>query len=380
MAKKSLFDKIADKTGGRKLSETEPVRNWLDTGVLSLNRVCSGKYMGGGIPSGKVIEIMGPSSTCKTLFATNILHGTQKANGWPVFIDAENSLDKDFAEKASHLDTDRVLIYDEGVDTLEKGFSKIHDAIRTIREEDTERPIMIVYDSIAASPSEREFEDTALAENQKENKDKPGERALICSKELRKLTPVLARLNASVLFINQIRNKIGVMYGNPETGAGGGRSLEYYASLRLRTNASKKYKDKLGNVIGMEVSVRNLKNKCHTPFAFTTGLELFYNKGINPIGGLRESLVMAGRVVKVEGKKGKWLVAPEFSGGRNVEFTAAADANMPAEVIVDCPALVDAESGEQVQKYLESFKAAMDAVAYEVATAEAVVDTPEGEE
>lgn len=381
VAKKSIFDKIASKTGGRKLSETESVRNWIDSGVLSLNQACSGRYMGGGMPSGKVIEIYGPSSTCKTLFATNVLYGTQKADGWACFIDAENSLDKTFAEKASHLDTDKVLIYDDGIDTLEKGFAKIHEAIREIREEDKDRPIMIVYDSIAASPSEREFQDTALAEKQVENKDMPGERAKICSKELRKLTPVLARLNASVLFINQVRNKIGVMYGNPETTAGGGKSLEFYASLRLRTNASKKYKDKLGNVIGMEVSVRNVKNKCFQPFVECTGLELFYNKGINPLGGLRDSLMRAERVVKIEGKKGRWAVAEPYAGGRKVEFVSAVEGgNIPVEILLDCPTLIDAESSDQVSSYLETFKSAMDAAQRDVAQAEEVSEEGSGEE
>jgi recombination protein RecA len=217
MAKKKLDENpladIAADLGAEILAETESVRNWIDTGNLALNYLCSGRFFGGGIPSGKIIEIFGESSTCKTLFATNILKGCQKAGGVSVFLDAENTLNKEFAEKASHLNTAQVLVLK--ADSLEKAFAKLNAAIRAIRGKmGVEKPIVIVYDSIASSPSEREFKETEMNDKELEKaKDKPGDRALTCSKELRKLTPILDQTNTSVIFINQIRNKIGISYG-----------------------------------------------------------------------------------------------------------------------------------------------------------------------
>src|SRR5208283_2509329 len=132
-----------------------------------------------------------------------------------------------------------------------------------------------VYDSIAVSPSEREFAETELdmeTASKTEIKDagagveKPGERAKICSKELRKLPPILAENNVTVLFINQTRMKIGVMFGDPTVSAGGGRALEFYCSQRLRMSGSKHNKDDKGNTIGININVKCVKNKVSKPF------------------------------------------------------------------------------------------------------------------
>lgn len=351
---------LAESMGAEILGEMDSVRYWIDTGSLALNYVCSGKFFGGGIPSGKMLEIFGNSSSCKTLFGMNILYGVQKAGGLAIFLDAENTLSKEFAEKASHLDSHRVIVLK--ADSLEKAFAKIHTAIRRIQERyGNTKPTVIVYDSIAVSPSEREFAETTLDEDataaQKKaagvGADKPGERARICGKELRKLNPVLSATNTTVVFINQLREKIGVMFGDPRTVAGGGKGLEYYTSMRLETKAKTRLKDARDNVIGMCVSVNNVKNKCFRPFIQTRDMQLFFDQGINPLGGLLELLIKAGRITK-EGAMYK--VLDPWAGGKEVKFKASLERNdIPASALLEAPKLVDAESAEQISDYLKHF-------------------------
>jgi recombination protein RecA len=334
------------------------VRDWIDTGNLALNYLCSGKFFKGGIPSGRIIEIFGGSSSCKTLFGLNILKGCQRAGGIAVFLDAEYTLNKEFAVSASHLDASEVLVI-KG-DSLQKCFAKINAAIKAIRlRYKSDKPIVIVYDSIAASPSEREFSETDMTDSQlKDAKDMPGERAKTCSKELRKLTPILEKNNCALIVINQTRQKIGVMFGNPETTGGGGLALPFYASLRLRTNAEKKLFDKLKNVIGMGVTVKNVKNKVSKPFGLTRNMLLYYDKGINPFSGILEVLIQAGRV-ELE-KAGLYKVTAAYSDGQEIKFKSSKDRNdIPLDALLKCPKLVDAETASEVQDYMDTFGAAV---------------------
>ncbi len=373
----SLFAELAEELGAELLSEMDSVKAWIDTGNLALNFLCSGKFVGGGIPSGKIIEIYGESSTCKTLFGTNILKGTQKMGGTAIFLDAENSLNRDFAVKASHLDAAGVLVI--RADSLEKAFAKIHAAIRVVRaRQGNEKPIVIVYDSIASSPSEREFKETSMTDKELEKaKDKVGDRALTCSKELRKLTPVLEKNNASVIFINQVRTNIGVMYGDKDTTAGGGRSLKFYATLRLKTKAEKKLQDKLENIIGMGVSVKNMKNKVFKPFIFARNMALFFDQGINPLGGLLELLIQNGRVAPA-GSGGLYKVLEPYANGQEIKFKSSLERNdIPIDTLLKCPALVDATRSEQVQEYIDIFGNALTATD-EVAKEEKVTEEEQG--
>lgn len=371
-----LFADLAKDIGGEVLGMTDAVKEWIDTGNLALNYLCSGRFVGGGIPSGKIVEVYGPSSSCKTLFATNILKGCQKMGGYALFLDAENSLSKDFAQKASHLETSKVLVLK--AESLEKAFAKMIAAIRKIREKfGPDKPIVIVYDSIAASPSDREFAETDMSESELEKaKDMPGERAKTCSKELRKLTPLLDQHNCTVLFINQVRMKIGVMFGNPETTAGGGKALEYYTSLRLRTKAEKRLTDKLDNVIGMGVSVSNVKNKCFRPFINARNMQLLFDQGINPFGGLLELLVQTERITACGA--GSYKVNEPYAGGQEIKFKSALERNdVPADVLLKCPAMVDATDASQVQEYIDIFGSAMRGMSERVANEEDVKATDE---
>lgn len=350
---------VAKELGGEILSTMDSVRNWIDTGNLALNYLCSGKFFKGGIPSGRIIEIFGGSSSCKTLFGLNILKGCQKAGGIAVFLDAEYTLNKEFAVSASHLDASEVLVI-KG-DSLQKCFAKINAAIRVLRAKyGPDKPIVIVYDSIAASPSEREFSETEMTDSQLEKaKDMPGERAKTCSKEFRKLTPILEKNNCALVIINQTRQKIGVMFGPTETTTGGGNALPFYASLRLRTKAEKKLADELENVIGMGVSVQNVKNKVSKPFGQARNMLLFYDKGINPFSGILDVLIQAGRI-EATGAAGQFKVTAGYDGGKEIKFKSQRERNdIPLDVLLKCPKLVDAESQEEVQDYMDTFGAAV---------------------
>jgi recombination protein RecA len=374
------LSKLANAVGGEILARMDTVRTWIDTGNLALNYACSGKFIGGGIPIGKLIEIWGNSSSCKTLFALNFIRGVQRLGGIPIFIDVENTINATFAERAAHVNTNGVVVIPvEKVDSLEKAFNQIHVVLREIEKAyGKDRPIVIVYDSIAASASEREFAETTIdmfntsKEKKKEagaGADKPGEHAKIIGKELRKLNPVLNRANASVVFINQIREKIGVMFGSNEKKATGGRSLEYYCSLSIKTKAYKKLKDERENVKGILVSVENTKNKCFRPFvAAPDNAHLLFDAGINPVGGLLDCLYKEYRIdkaVKEDGKPraGYWKVRAEYTeNGEDVVFQASMEKNVvPIEVLIQCPKLIDGESSEQVKDYLASFGLTLEA-------------------
>jgi recombination protein RecA len=364
------FDSLADSLGASVLSNDNHIRSWIDTGNLALNYQCSGKFIGGGIPSGKMIEIFGNSSSCKTLFALNMLAGVQKAGGISVFLDAEGTLSKDFAEKAAHVDSKKVIVVSpDKIPTLEKCFKMMYNVIKRVREKyDMSKPILIVYDSIAASPSEREFAKTKIEDGM--SKDaikkmgagaaKPGERAKTCSEELRTLNTLLDQNNCSVVFINQLRQKIGVMYGNDKTTAGGGMSLEYYSTLRLETRASKKIKDKLENVIGMCVSINNKKNKCFRPFIDCKDIHLFFDKGINPFGGLLDLLIKNERI---SGSSGNYTILEPWANGKNIKFKASKERNdVPVEVLMECPQLVDGQSVDDIKMYVMKYGKAFEAV------------------
>lgn len=379
MAKKKtvntdLFAKIALETGGDVLSDLDSIKYFIDAGNLAINYVCSGRFIKGGVPGNRITEIYGPSSSGKSLIASNTLFGTQKLGGWPVLLDCENASNGEFMAKASHLDLTKVLR--QTPMTLEQAFRKIHNMTRYIRGlEKTEgldrKPIVFVYDSIAVSPCERELNETKLPDNYKPSdwkkivgrKEQPGERAKICSSEFRKLQPLLEKEDISVIILNQTREKIGVMYGNPETTGGGGNALPFYASLRLRTQARKKIENKkLGSFAGINMQIRNVKNRTFRPFAVAEDVKLFFKSGIDPLSGLLCCLIEDEKVVMKSA--GNFLVAeaclPE--GKTEYKFKASKVANeMPEEVLVDCPALIGAETGEEVTEYLDAYRLALSA-------------------
>lgn len=378
---------IAKATGGDIIDDLENVNYYIDTGSLALNYSCSGRFLGGGIPGGRLTEIYGPSSSSKSLIGSNLLFAAQRLGGIAVLLDVENAVNKEFMRKASHLDLKKVLRYTPP--TLEKCFHKMYLLIKAIRAKDKNIPIIIVYDSLTSSPCERELREIELPEKYTEAEFKrivkahrqPGEHAKACSQELRKLNTVMEENNATVIILNQTRDKIGVMYGSPEQSGAGGNSLPFYASCRLRPQTQKKIEytllGKKKKCVGVNVKYRNVKNRSYRPFVEVEGIQLTFEKGINPISGLMLALLDAGRI-EIVGKS--YRVKDAWSGGQEVKFQSTIEANdVPLEVLLKCPAIVDADSAEQIEEYLAPF---MEAVRFlkEDGVTEAKVAASDGED
>lgn len=368
----NMFSDLAELTSGNILGELDNCRDFIDTGTLAVNYICSGKFIKGGVPNNRITEIYGPSSSGKSLVAANILFGCQKNNGIAIYLDCENATNAEWMESASHIDTKKVLRYTPF--TLEEAFLKIHNSVKKIREYEVKnklnrRPIVIVYDSISVSPCEREFRETDLPEEYNPAmwkkivgaKEQPGERAKVCSKELRKVQPLLEKEDVTLVIINQIRSKIGVLYGNPETTAGGGNSLEFYASCRIRTQQRKKIEHtKLKSYDGINMSVKNIKNRAFRPFVTTEGIKLYFKTGINPVSGLLSLLAEGERIISVS--PGNWKVADSFlpEGREEYKFKAAKENNdIPLTVLLECPLLVDSTK-EELDTYLTPFQSAIE--------------------
>jgi hypothetical protein len=271
---------------------------------------------------------------------------------------------------------------------LEACFAKIFSIIQFVRSKKPNIPVLIVYDSLSVSPTERELREVELPEGYNKaqfkaivgGKEQPGERAKVCSKELRKLNGLMEKVNTNctVVFMNQTRSQIGVMYGNPEVKGGGGQSLTFYASLILRTQTLKKIEQKITakkkRILGVNVRIQNKKNRSYRPFVETDGIKLLFEHGINPLSGLL-SLMLDCKRVKISGK-GSFMVDPAYSNGEEVRFKANLDENnMPLDVFLKCPALLDATSSQEIIDYLEPFQAAL-----KLENDESITETSVGED
>lgn len=360
----SLLEEILSSTGGETLRNAGVVPYYVNTGNLAVNYACSGRFIKGGFPGGRIIEAFGPEASGKSLVGYCFLGAIQKQGGIAVLLDCERSSGSDFAERCGHVDPDKLLVFDPV--TLQQVEKKIISVVRAIRAKFPKKPIGIVWDSIGVNPTEREFSEVELPDNPTKAQldavghERPGERAKFANKILRSLNPFLNDNDATLYVINQVRKKIGVIYGNDETTSGGGEALKFYASLRFRTGSPKSFQDKDTKLsLGVNMTVTNKKNRHFTPGVKIENVPLFFKSGINPLGGLMDALLMAKRVEPAKGAGKYTILAPWNGGDEGATFQQAKSAPFDPETLMKYPSLVDAESSEEVAEYLKEWSEAI---------------------
>ncbi|HTI71455.1 MAG TPA: recombinase RecA [Candidatus Limnocylindria bacterium] len=243
----------------------------------------------GGVPRGRIIEIFGPESSGKTTLMLHVIANAQKAGGVAAFIDAEHALDPGYARKLG-VDLDQLLVSqpDSGEEAL-----TICETLARSNAVD-----VVVVDSVAALVPKAELEgEMGMATM--------GMQARLMSQALRKLTAILNKGKTTCIFTNQMREKVGVMFGNPET-TPGGKALKFYASVRMDIRRKDAIKDAAGNTMGNHVKVKMVKNKVAPPFA-EAEFDIIFNHGIDKEG----SIIDVGLEAGVVDKKGAWL---QFAG------------------------------------------------------------------
>lgn len=275
-----------------------------------------------GYPRGRVIEIYGPESSGKTTLTLHAIAEAQRAGGIAAFIDAEHAFDRFYAAKLG-VDIDNLIISqpDHGEQALEIADNLIRSGAIDI----------VVIDSVAALTPKSEIEGEM-------GDSKMGLHARLMSQALRKLTSNISKTNCTVIFINQLREKIGVMFGNPETTTGG-NALKFYASIRLDIRRSTQIKDADGNVQGNRTKVKVVKNKMAPPFR-TAEFDIMYGEGVSRLG----EIIDLGVDYELIKKSGSWFSYDETKLGQGRDGVKA--------LLVDNPELAE----EIEQKIYDALK------------------------
>ncbi|WP_338732192.1 recombinase RecA [Mangrovimonas cancribranchiae] len=279
----------------------------------------------GGYPRGRVIEIYGPESSGKTTLTLHAIAEAQKAGGIAAFIDAEHAFDRFYAEKLG-VDIDNLIISqpDHGEQALEIADNLVRSGAIDI----------IVVDSVAALTPKSEIEGEM-------GDSKMGLHARLMSQALRKLTASISKTNCTMVFINQLREKIGVMFGNPETTTGG-NALKFYASVRLDIRRSTQIKDSNGEVSGNKTRVKVVKNKVAPPFK-TAEFDIMYGEGVSKVGEILD-IAVDYNVVK---KSGSWFSYGDTKLGQGRDAVKA--------LIKDNPELME-ELEEKIKEEIKASK------------------------
>ena len=297
-ALESTLNEIKTKFGNEsimKLGETARVNvDSISTGSIGLDEALGI----GGLPRGRIIEIFGPESSGKTTLALHVIAEAQKKDGICAFIDAEHAMDPEYAKKIG-VKIDELLISQP--DTGEQSLEITESLVRSGKLD------VIVIDSVAALTPKDEIEGEMGAHH-------VGKQARLMSQALRKLTAIVARSGTIVIFINQIRMQIGIMFGNPET-TPGGKALKFYTSVRLDIRRIAQIK-KGEEIMGGRVRVKVVKNKVAAPFKVTE-FDLMYNEGISKEG----EIIALGEKYNIIGKSGTSYNYGEVKLGRGYDAT-----------------------------------------------------------
>ena len=290
----SQVDRQFGKGSIMKLAGEQPIMsdNSISTGCLSLD-VALGV---GGIPRGRIIEIYGPESSGKTTLALHIVAEAQKAGGYAAFIDAEHAMDPQYSQKLG-VNLEELLVSQP--DTGEQALEITETLVRSSALD------VIVVDSVAALVPRAELEGEM-------GDSHVGLQARLMSQALRKLTGTVSRSNTAVIFINQIREKIGIMFGNPET-TPGGRALKFYTSVRMDIRRIATIKDGQ-DAVGNRTRVKVVKNKVAATFK-QTEFDIMYNQAISYEGDILD-LALQGNIIE---KMGSWFSYGDLKIGQGRE-------------------------------------------------------------
>ena len=321
-ALKLTMDKI-DKDFGKGSVMMMNERVVVEQAVISTGSIGLDMALGiGGLPKGRVVEIYGPESSGKTTIAIHVIAEAQKKGGMCAFIDAEHAFDSTYAKKLG-VDVDNLLISqpDYGEQALEIADRLILSGALDV----------VVIDSVAALVPKSELEGEM-------GDSKMGLHARLMSQALRKLTATISKTNSCCIFINQLREKIGVMFGNPETTTGG-NALKFYASVRLDIRRMSTIKDG-DNAVGNHVKVKVVKNKMAPPFR-QAEFDIVYGEGISKVGEIIDMGVELGIIQK----SGSWFIYNSDKLGQGRESVK--------QLLIDNPAManeIEAQIREKIKE------------------------------